>query len=208
MLLCAVAGWAQQAKKPEEPKPPQVRVNLMNVCTPTAADRDDIAAALNRIPAKPKFGADFEIARGHTTVDPGEMSTWVRVRHDFAADSAFATAQYSFSEDPQKMIETLVVRPRDTKDMLQVSIEDSVTSATDPASVLTTDTPPNRIKVERLGKPSIGLDRCGNADQSSYEPLFRKAAEVMTGYRASLRVRSVVPEELARVVTARRAAKK
>jgi hypothetical protein len=56
-----------------------MRVNMVNVCTPVDADRDEIAAALTRIPVKPTFNPDYEVARGHTT-DKAGASDWVRMR--------------------------------------------------------------------------------------------------------------------------------
>src|SRR5260221_10258735 len=47
---------------------PQVKVNMLNVCSPSAAEQKEIAAALERIPKEPLFGADFEISRGRSTL--------------------------------------------------------------------------------------------------------------------------------------------
>lgn len=204
LLLCAGLGRAQQEEKKPSDQPP-VRLNVMNVCTPTAAEQKEIAAALDRIPPHPQLGTDFEVARGRTTLPDSSSSRWVRVRHDFPSAAALANAQYSFSADPQQLVETLVVRPRDSKDILQVSIAAEVSAGQSASAVLSTDTPPDRIKVERFGKPSLGLDRCPSADQSAYEPLFRRAASIMTGYRVALGVRRLVPEELARLEPPRRA---
>ena len=73
--------------------------------------------------------------------------------------------------------------------------------------MLTTDTPPTRIKLERFGKSSVVLARCQGEsssgqpapDQTAYEPLFRSGAAVMSAYRGLLGVRHTVPEELARM---------
>lgn len=197
LLLPLLAPAQQEEKKPSDQ--PQVRLNIMNVCTPADPDRKEIAAALERIPAHPKFSPDFEVARGRTTMEDAAASRWVRLRHDFAPDSSFANAQYSFSDDGKQLLETLVLRPRDSKDIVQVSIEDGVSAGQSPAAVLASDTPPERMKVERFGKPSLGLDRCPNADQGAYEPLFRRAAAIMTEYRTALGVRRLVPAELQRL---------
>ena len=117
----------------------------------------------------------------------------------------FSTVQYSFSQDAKNMMETLVFRVRDPKDLMQVSIEDSASSVTPPATMLSTNTPVSRIKLERFGKSSVVLAMCpaveGHAapDQSAYAPLFHNASEIVTNYRALLRAARVVPEELARV---------
>ena len=204
-LLLSASGTAQEQPRPDEQKGPPVRLNIMNVCTPPAADRQEIAAALNRIPVRPPLAADFEIARGRSTLDNSLVARCVRVRHDFAAESPYSSVQYSFSDDAHSLSETLVLRLRELKDEVQVAIEDSVSGGNTPAAVRATDTPPHRVKVERFGKASVGRDRCPNADQSAYEPLFQKAAEIMSSYRAALRVRAVVPAELARLAAPRAA---
>jgi hypothetical protein len=113
--------------------------------------------------------------------------------------------QYSFSVDPKNMVETLVFRVRDPKDLLQVSIEDSASAVTTPATMLTTSTPASRIKLERFGKSSVVLARCSASqtgpapDQSAYEPLFASASAVLTNYRGLLGARTAVPEELTRI---------
>jgi len=103
------------------------------------------------------------------------------------------------------MVETLVFRVRDPKDLMQVSIEDSASAVTTPAAMLTTNTPATRIKLERFGKSSVVLARCyatdtGPApDQSAYEPLFQSASTIVANYRGLLGARRMVPEELARL---------
>ena len=105
------------------------------------------------------------------------------------------------------MIETLVMHARDPKEVVQLSIEDTASAVTSPASMLATNTPVDRIKVERFGKPSVVLARCTGSeggpapDQSAYEPLFRHASSIMGQYRAILGARRIVPEELSKVVT-------
>lgn len=193
---------------------------MINVCTPSAEEQKEIADALGRIPRQPAFAVDFEVDRGRSTLDensnllnPGQntqiapstdVSTWVRIRRDIAGQAYFSTVQYSFSVDPQNMVETLVLRVRDPKDLMQVSIEDDASAVTAPIGMLTTNTPVSRIRLERFGKSSIALARCmateaGPApDQSAYEPLFRSASETVSHYRSILRARTVVPEELSR----------
>jgi hypothetical protein len=203
---------------------PQVKLNVLNVCAPSAEDQQQIASALQRIPLTTSFTQDFEIDRGRSLLDQGadllklgqlgqgtQMSSdpgtsdWVRVRREFPAQGTFATVQYSFSKDPKSLVETLVFRVRDPKDLLLVAIEDSAAAVTTAASMLATDTPATRIKLERFGKPSIVLARCQGTeagpppDQSAYEPLFRSASAIAANYRDLLGVRRTVPEELARV---------
>jgi hypothetical protein len=117
----------------------------------------------------------------------------------------FSLVQYSFSNDGQMMVETLVLHVRDPKDLIQVSLEDSASSVTSSDAMLISNTPVNRIRLERFGKQSVALARCQAAeggpapDQSAYEPLFRSASDVLAHYRELLGVKSVVPEELAKI---------
>jgi hypothetical protein len=114
--------------------------------------------------------------------------------------------QYSFSVDPKNMVETLVFRVRDPKDLMQVSIEDSASAVATPATMLTSSTPASRIKLERFGKSSVVLARCAGSeagpvpDQTAYEPLFQSASAILSNYRGLLGARSTVPDELERVV--------
>jgi len=221
-LSVAVCAQDQTAEPPKADQP-KVKVNMLNVCAPSADDQKEIAAALARIPKRPLFTDDFEVSRGRTTLTdkPGFVEAgpsarfsaeptsalWVRSRREFSVQALFSTVQYSFSVDPQLMVETLVLRVRDPKDLLQVAIEDNASAVTNPASMLATDTPPSRIKLERFGKSSVVLARCQGdpasgqpaPDQSAYDPLFRSGASIMSNYRGLLGVRHIVPEELARM---------
>jgi hypothetical protein len=120
----------------------------------------------------------------------------------------FSTVQYSFSNDGKSMVETLVLHVRDPKDLVQLSIEDSASAVTTPATMLAAGTPASRIKLERFGKSSVVLARClgseGNKppDQSRYEPLFVNASTILADYRHLLSVARIVPEELVRVSSA------
>jgi len=206
-------------------KTPPVKVNVLNVCTPSQEDQQLIAAALASIPKRPSFSADFEVDRGRSVLDPssnplmatGAMASagdtaiadFVRMRHDLGGNSPFATVQYSFSRDPKQMVETLAFRVRDPKDLLQLSLEDNASAVTTAAAMLSSSTPVSRIKLERFGKSSIVLARCSSmetgqpVDQSKYEPLFASATAVLEGYRDLLGVRALVPEELARILHGR-----
>lgn len=176
----------------------QVQVNVINVCTPSDEERRGIAAALERLPTKPRFAPDFEVARGRSTFPDAPVSTWARIRREFVPESPFASVQYSMSMDEKALIETLVFRMRDPKDVLSVTLEDRMSAVTTPAAALATDTPPTRIKVERFGKNSLGLSRCEQAEQASYQPLFDSAGKVLAQYRNLLGVRASIPAELAR----------
>jgi hypothetical protein len=193
-------------------------VNVINVCTPSADEQKELTAALAKVPAKLTFASDYEISRGHSTLDqstpiPGmpampagttSSADWVRVRREFPNSALFTNAQYSFSVDPQNMVETLVLRLREPKDLMQISIEDSASTVTSPTAMLTSNTPVSRIKLERFGKPSVVLARCSGVDgpatdQSAYMAIFQAASSIMNRYRDGLGVRRMVPQELARL---------
>lgn len=194
---------------------------MLNVCAPSPEEQKELAAALARIPLQPKWGTDFEVDRGRSSVsaEPGmvqagipaqlevtpSISDWARIRREFAAESPFVNAQYSFSVDSKNMTETLVLRLRDPKDLMQISIQDSMSAVVKPVAALATDTPASRIRLERVGKSSVVLARCTASeqgtriDQTAYEPLFRAASAIMANYRKLLHVRATIPDELARV---------
>jgi hypothetical protein len=200
---------------------PQVKLNVLNVCSPSPEEQQEIASALAKVPHKASFSQDFEIDRGRSIPEqsakvlPGGLGAelpsdagpadWVRIRREFGASSPFSSVQYSFSRDSKSMVETLVFRIREPKDVMQIALEDDASAVTSPASMLSADTPSSRIKLERFGKSSVVLARCtasesGPApDQSAYEPLFRSASAIVAGYRNLLHVRRTVPEELSRI---------
>ena len=196
LLFAALPLTAQEAPKK------RVQINVIQVCTPTEASVAEMRAALEHIPGKPRFNADLEIARGRSTLDSG-VSRWVRVRREFGADSPFSTAQYTMSVDDSGITETVVLRWRDPKDVVQVALESTVTAG-DPAAALASDTPASHISVERYGKAPLVVKRCLSADQRTSEPLFQSASTLLAGYRAALGVRSFVPADLARMGVARK----
>ena len=203
----------------QPPQQPQVKVNVLNVCTPSPEEQKEISTALAKIPKQPLFSADFEVDRGLSTLpDKPEFlqpaagpessakgtAFWVRIRRELGLQALFSTVQYSFSEDPKNLVETLVFRVRDPKDLMLVSIEDSASAVTSANAMLAASTPASRIKLERFGKSSVVLARCagsGNGpppDQSAYEPLFQSATAIVGYYRSLLDARHTVPEELVR----------
>jgi hypothetical protein len=215
VFLLSGLSFAQSAS-------PQVKVNMINACAPSPDDKQEIATALAHVPKQPKFGPDFEVDRGRSSIDEkndlvqsaaagggvaaGTSSAdWVRVRREYPAAAMFSTVQYSFSTDAKLMVETVVFRVRDPKDLLEISIEDSASAVTTPANMLETSTPATRIKLERFGKSSVVLARCyatesaSAPDQSAYEPLFQAASDIVSDYRKILGARQMVPGELARV---------
>jgi hypothetical protein len=198
---------------------PPVKVNVLNVCAPSAEEQKELSSALAKVPVKPAFSKDYEVSRGHSTLDqstpiPGmqplpagavSVADWVRVRREFPDAAQFSNVQYSFSVDASNMVETLVLKIRDPKDLMQVSIEDSASAVASATAMLGTSTPVSRVKLERFGKSSVVLARCsgteGNpaADQSVYEPIFHAASSIMERYRDALGARKMVPQELTRM---------
>ena len=206
----AMAAFAQQ---------PPVKVNVLNVCKPSADEQKELSSALAKVPGRPVFSTDYEVARGHSTLDqstpipgmqplpPGAVSAadWVRMRREFPDASLFSNVQYSFSVDSTNMVETLVLRVREPKDMMQVSIEDSASAVASATAMLSSSTPVSRVKLERFGKSSVVLARCTGeegspaTDQTAYEPIFHAASSIMERYRDALGARKMVPQELARM---------
>ena len=210
-LAMAAAASAQQQ--------PPVKVNVINVCAPSADEQKELSSALAKVPGKPVFSKDYEVSRGHSTLDPsipipgmqplppGAVSAadWVRVRREFPDATLFSNVQYSFSVDAKNMVETLVLRVREPKDLMQISIEDSAPAVASATAMLSTSTPVSRVKLERFGKASVALARCSGAegnpatDQSAYEPTFHAASSIMERYRDALGARKMIPQELARL---------
>ena len=229
-VLAALPATSQQAAEPTPSTQPQVKVNMLNVCSPSAEEQKEIASALARIPKQPLFTSDFEVSHGRSTLtdspnflQPGQgaqmsgepsVARYVRIRREFAVQALFASVQYSFSDDGQNMVETLVLHVRDPKDLIQVSMEDSASSIGNAANMVAANTPASRIRLERFGKSSVALARCNGSengpspDQRAYEPLFRGASDVLAGYRALLGVKHTVPAELAQIPTAAKGAAK
>ena len=198
---------------------PPVKVNVLNVCAPSADEQKELSSALAKVPGKPAFGTDYEVSRGRSTLDPstpipgmqplppGAVSAadWVRIRREFPGATLFSNVQYSFSVDAKNMVETLVLRVREPKDLMQVVIEDSASTVVSAAAMLSSSTPVSRVRLERFGKSSVALARCAGeegspvTDQSAYEPIFHAASSIMERYRDALGARKMVPEELARL---------
>jgi hypothetical protein len=213
-----MAASASAQQPPADSQQPPVKVNVLNVCAPSADEQKELSSALAKVPGKPAFGADYEVSRGHSTLDssipipgmqplpPGAVSAadWVRVRREFPDAALFSNVQYSFSVDTKNMVETLVLRVRDPKpnDLMEVSVEDSASAVTSATAMLSSRTPVSRVKLERFGKSSVVLARCsgeeGNpaTEQSAYEPIFSAASSIMEHYRDALDARKVVPQEL------------
>ncbi len=227
-ILAAIPSVSQQAAETPSSQP-QVKVNVLNVCAPSPEEQKEIASALARIPRQPLFGTDFEISHGRSTLneapnflqggkntqasDEPSVADYVRIRREFGVQALFASVQYSFSNDGQNMIETLVLHVRDPKELIQVSIEDSASAVSSPQAMLATNTPASRVRLERFGKSSVALARCAGSegqpapDQSAFEPLFRSASELLADYRVLLGVKRTVPAELAQIPSPKAKAK-
>ena len=222
IFALAIFASAQQPALPANQ--PQVKVNMLNVCSPSPEEKQELASALSKVPKQPLFGPDFEVARGSSSLEAqpnflqaganaqmsgsSDTAKWVRMRKEFSVQALFSTVQYSFSADPKNMIETLVFRVRDPKDLLELTIEDSASAVTTPTAMLSTSTPASRIKLERFGKSSVVLARCNATeagpapDQSAYEALFQHATSIVADYRHLLGAPNTIPAELARVTAA------
>jgi len=216
VLMVAVAAAQQPPVNAQEPK---VKVNVLNVCAPSADEQKELSSALAKVPGKPVFATDYEVSRGRSTLDPntpipgmqplppGTVSSadWVRIRREFPEAAVFSNVQFSFSVDSKNMTETLVLRVREQKDLIQVSIEDTASAVASAAAMLASTTPVSRVRLERFGKPSVALARCSGEDgtpvkdQSAYEPIFHAASSIMERYRDALGARKMVPAELARL---------
>lgn len=202
-MLATAAAQNQPSATPQPTAPssdgkPQVKVNYLNVCTPSTEEETIIKGALAAIQPKPVFSTDFEISRGRTSLKDAPDAKYVRLRRDFAAEAPLLTAQYSMSTDSANTIEILVLRARDPKDFLQLVLENRVTAgSTTPLALLQVDTPTSRVRVERLNNSSAVLTRCPEADQSAYEPVFKQASEIMAEYRAALGLRNAFRTDIA-----------
>src|SRR5581483_8921056 len=133
---------------------------------PSQQEQQEISSALAQVQHRPSFSPDFEIDRGRSVLDqnanplaaagmapaqtqssPQQHSStpasaqFVRIRHDFNESAVLSNVQYSFSRDSEEMVETLVFRVRDPKDLLELSIESRASSVTTPAAMLSTSTP-------------------------------------------------------------------
>jgi hypothetical protein len=198
ILFLAAFAFGQESKSQSSAGQPQVKLNYLNVCTPSAEEQAEIKSAFARVQSRPVFSRDFEVARGRTAVKDSPDAKFVRLRRDLAPESALLAAQYSMSTDEESTVETLVLRTRDPKDFHELSFEDRVSSsAASPTSLLGVETPVSRIRLERFGKSSIVLARCEGGGQEAYEPLFLQASAIMAQYRKALDLPGMLHAEVA-----------
>lgn len=197
-LFCSGAALGQSAtRESKNEQNPPVKVNVLNVCTPSSDEQEELKAALAKLKKSLALDADYEISRGVATLEEGTRSKYVRLRREAKGDSPIATIQYSLSVDPESTIETLVFRGRDVKDLLALSIEDKLSSSVSkPATVLSADTPASRVRVERAGKSTVALARCEGVDQSKYEAIFSQASSILSDYRRVLRLKAMLASDV------------
>jgi hypothetical protein len=197
VVFLAASAFGQKEPKQPPSGQPQVKLNILNVCTPSADEQAEIRNAFAKVVAKPVFSRDFEVSRGRVTLKDSPDAKFVRFRRDMAPESVLLAAQYSMSTDDTSTVETLVLRLRDPKEFHELSLEDRVSAgAASPISLLGVDTPVSRIRLERLSKSSIVLARCEEGDQSAYEPLFRQASEIMAQYRKALELGTMLRNDI------------
>jgi hypothetical protein len=210
MCACGVTVAGQTAPEPQSSQP-EVQYNVVNVCSLKADERALLEKTFARIPAKPSFSPEYEIARGRAGGDvefplgegaeqkaakPKVYARWVRIRREFPDGAALLNAQYSLSASDDDSSEVLVLRLRDAQDVMMLSISASAGGMA-PAKMVAAGLPAEHIRMERFGKASITLARCPGADQSAYEPLFTSATQLLRNYKTALRVVRLVPGELA-----------
>src|SRR5258708_40164609 len=93
--LAALAAAQQEQPPAQQPaSKPQVRVNYLNVCSPSAEEQALLKNALAAVPDKPAFTGDFEIARGRATLKDAPASKFVRLRRGIAPGIPLVHAQY------------------------------------------------------------------------------------------------------------------
>ena len=207
---------AQQAPAGADDSKPKIQLSFVNSCRPAPPEVEQMKRALASVSETPRFSSDFEISRGLTTLTGEEEraaglasglatgltgksestpSSWVRIRRDFPDNALLTDAQYSLSIEDGSAAESLALHLRDSREALEISISAAATGSA--SQMVRSDTPPERIRIERFGRSSVVLARCPSIDQSAYEPLFQTADEIFRKYRAAMAVRSVVPAELA-----------
>jgi len=210
MALLSAAATAQTAAPSKSDVP--VRISYINVCSPEPSELAELRDTLLAAPSKPSFAVDMETSRGRSLVKEsaqegsqpttgGVITDWVRLSRDFPEDSHYMDAQYSLGRAGGQFEETLVLHLRPAKSgvgaALQLILSDQF-ALSSPYARLAAPAP-TRLRLERFGKSSVVLARCKGGDQSSYEPLFARANELMKAYRAALRTSQVAPAELRRL---------
>ena len=167
------------------PHPKQVKVHVLNPCTPSPQEQKEIAVPLPKVPKRPIFTPDFDLARGRSTLDH---------------DATRTRGNTSMSREP--------ATASDPTDLSECLVADNAAAVTSAAAMPGSALAVTRIRLERFGKRSVFLARCMASesnpppDQSAYEPLFRDGSSPMDRRRTLLEARQTVPEELANLGSA------
>jgi hypothetical protein len=185
-LLLAAGALAQES--------PQVKVNYLNACRPSDADRKELDQALQTFSSVPHFSAEFDITRGAQQAEHG-LVRYLRVRREFASSAAVSSMQYSVSTDAKGTTETLILKPRDSKQIVQLMVEHSVPSG-EPSALLDESTSADRIRLERYGTSAIVLARCADADQSAFASEFSTASSELQHYKSALQASTPLRSDL------------
>src|SRR6202011_3740825 len=89
---------------PVSAQQPPVKVNVINVGAPSADEQKELSSALAKVPSEPAFSQDYEVSRGHSTLDPNipipgltplppgvvSEADWVRIRREFPDPTLFS----------------------------------------------------------------------------------------------------------------------
>jgi len=75
-------------------------------------------------------------------------------------DQYFFQRAVFVQRDARNMVETLVLRVRDPKDLMQISIEDTASTVASPSAMLLFQHAVVAHQAGALGKPSVVLARC------------------------------------------------
>jgi hypothetical protein len=185
LLLLAPAAAAQE---------PQVKVNYLNACRPSDAEAREISTALHAFAFVPRFSSEFDVTRGAQQAEHG-LVRYVRVRREFSAAASLASVQYSISTDIKGTTETLILKPRDSKQIVQLMIEHSVASGT-PSSLLASTTVADHVRLERYGASAVALARCPDADQSAFASQFSAASDELRHYKSALQSNTSLQSDL------------
>lgn len=89
---------------------PRVKVNVLNVCAPSAVEQKEIAAALARIPKQPAFGADFEISHGRSTLTDAQSLVQQSMVQQSGVQQSTAQPALQGGQDAQMSGEPSVAR--------------------------------------------------------------------------------------------------
>ncbi|HEY0566257.1 MAG TPA: hypothetical protein VGC88_11770 [Terriglobales bacterium] len=186
LLLLATGAVAQEQ--------PQLKVNYLNACRPSDTDRKELDQALQTFSSVPHFSAEFDITRGAQQAEHG-LVRYVRVRREFAAPAVISSVQYSVSADAKGTTETLILKPRDSKQIVQLMIEHSVASG-NPSALVAESTSADRVRLERYGTTAVVLARCADVDQSAFASEFTTASTELQRYKSAVQSSTPVQADL------------